>query len=277
MGAGARLIELYDAVAARGQGVPAGSCASVGVTGLTLGGGMGVLSRAWGLTCDDLVAARVVTADGQVRDCDEARDADLFWALRGGGGGSFGVVTSLTLRTHSATALAIGFLSWPWSRAAVVVSAWQVWMSRAPDALWSTLHLQTGAQGPEVTMHAVLTGTASDLASRFGIRSIFWAAAIPGALCVLVALIGIHETKRPPASQEGSKTNANNPISKGDRVQFPASFYLVLAAVTLFSLGNSSDMFLVLRAQNVGIPVKLAPLLGLVFNITYTVASWPAG
>src|SRR5712691_7762647 len=100
VGAGARLIDLYDAVAARGQGVPAGSCAAVGVTGLTLGGGMGVLSRAWGLTCDDLVAAQVVTADGQVRDCDEARDADLFWALRGGGGGSFGVVTSLTRLTH---------------------------------------------------------------------------------------------------------------------------------------------------------------------------------
>jgi MFS family permease len=55
------------------------------------------------------------------------------------------------------------------------------------------------------------------------------------------------------------------------------SFYFVLVAVTLFSLGNSSDMFLVLRAQNVGIPVALAPLLGLVFNITYTLASWPAG
>jgi hypothetical protein len=167
VGAGARLIELYDAVATRGQGVPAGSCPTVGVTGLTLGGGVGVLARAWGLTCDDLVAAQVVTADGQVRDCDETRDADLFWALRGGGGGSFGVVTSLTLRTHPATDLAIGFMSWPWTRAAAVVSAWQAWMSGAPDALWSTLHLQTGAQGPEVTMHAVLTGSASDLASRF--------------------------------------------------------------------------------------------------------------
>ncbi|HEY6204003.1 MAG TPA: FAD-binding oxidoreductase [Candidatus Limnocylindria bacterium] len=167
VGAGARLIDVYDAVAARGQGIAAGSCPTVGITGLTLGGGLGVLSRAWGLTCDDLIAAQVVTADGQVRDCDETRDADLFWALRGGGGGSFGVVTSLTLRTHPATALAIGFLSWPWSRAAAVVSAWQAWMSRAPDALWSTLHLQTGAQGPEVTMHAVLTGTAADLASRF--------------------------------------------------------------------------------------------------------------
>src|SRR5438445_12026454 len=100
---------------------------------------MGVLSRAWGLTCDDLVAAQVVTADGQVRDCDEAREADLFWALRGGGGGSFGAVTSLTLRTHPATALAIGFLSSPWSRAPSVVLACLVCMSGARDPRWSTL------------------------------------------------------------------------------------------------------------------------------------------
>lgn len=60
-------------------------------------------------------------------------------------------------------------------------------------------------------------------------------------------------------------------------MEFPACFYVMLVAVTLFSLGNSSDMFLVLRAQNVGIAVALAPLLGLVFNITYTLASWPAG
>jgi MFS family permease len=60
-------------------------------------------------------------------------------------------------------------------------------------------------------------------------------------------------------------------------VRLPSSFYFVLIAVTLFSIGNSSDMFLVLRAQSVGIRVALAPLLGLVFNITYTLASWPAG
>src|SRR6202034_1253946 len=62
-----------------------------------------------------------------------------------------------------------------------------------------------------------------------------------------------------------------------EQIALPASFYFVLVAVTIFSLGNSSDMFLVLRAQNVGIAVALAPLLGLVFNITYTFASWPAG
>jgi len=61
------------------------------------------------------------------------------------------------------------------------------------------------------------------------------------------------------------------------RLRLPAGFYYVLAVVTLFSLGNSSDMFLVLRAGSIGIPVAQAPLLGLVFNITYTLLSWPAG
>jgi MFS family permease len=128
------------------------------------------------------------------------------------------------------------------------------------------------------------------LLSRFGMRSVFWAAAIPGALCVLVALLGIRETKR--RHQDSDRANAEasgaikertsaSPSAKARREdqsrKLPASFYLVLVAVTLFSLGNSSDMFLVLRAQNVGIRVALAPLLGLVFNITYTLASWPAG
>ena len=126
------------------------------------------------------------------------------------------------------------------------------------------------------------------LLARYGIRSVFWAAAIPGALCVIVALAGIRETKRrsktPEAGVQPKNSNArtfviSHAIQKSEtkRVSLPASFYFVLVAVTLFSLGNSSDMFLVLRAQNAGIKLALAPLLGLVFNITYTLASWPAG
>jgi MFS family permease len=118
------------------------------------------------------------------------------------------------------------------------------------------------------------------LLAHYGIRSVFWAAAVPGALCVLIALLGIRETKRSSAKRdEGSKKSApTSPVTgQGAGVKLPASFYVVLIAVTLFSIGNSSDMFLVLRAQNAGIRVALAPLLGLVFNITYTLASWPAG
>jgi MFS family permease len=116
------------------------------------------------------------------------------------------------------------------------------------------------------------------LLARYGIRSVFWAAAIPGALAVLVAIFGIHETRRRSSDEHNSKSDKQRAIaSKASARALPGAFYMVLVAVTLFSLGNSSDMFLVMRAQNVGIPVSLAPLLGLVFNITYTLGSWPAG
>jgi MFS family permease len=117
------------------------------------------------------------------------------------------------------------------------------------------------------------------LLAHFGIRSVFWAAAVPGALAVMVALSAVQETGRSTAtsaSGEGMK-EANLSSRSLKPVVLPASFYLVFVAVTLFSLGNSSDMFLVMRAQRIGIPVSLAPLLGLVFNLTYTLGSWPAG
>src|ERR1700691_5841538 len=119
--------------------------------------------------------------------------------------------------------------------------------------------------------------TALVLLARFRIRSVCWPAAIRGALCVLVALVGIREVSR--AAPGGQPRAALRTLASPseERINLPGSFFFILIAVTLFSLGNSSDMFLVLRAQNIGIRVALAPLLGLVFNITYTLASWPAG
>jgi len=126
------------------------------------------------------------------------------------------------------------------------------------------------------------------LLARHGMRTVFWAAAVPGALCVLVAVFGIRERRRGPtpngAELQPEKDSTTQPASTllsatvpSGAVKLPPAFYFVLCAVTLFSLGNSSDMFLVMRAQNAGIPVALAPLLGLVFNLTYTLGSWPAG
>ena len=133
------------------------------------------------------------------------------------------------------------------------------------------------------------------LIGRFGIRGVFAAAAVPGALCVLAAWVGIREVRgtshQPSAvsrqfSAPSSKLQApssrsavadrESPVA-GLRVPLPFGFYYVLVVVTLFSLGNSSDMFLVLRAGNVGIPASQSPLLGLVFNIMFTLFSWPAG
>ena len=99
VGAGIRLGALYPALHAAGRTLPAGCGTTVGIAGLTLGGGIGLLGRLHGLTCDRLVAARVVLADGEVVDCDAAHDPDLFWALRGAGGGQFGIVTSFRFDT----------------------------------------------------------------------------------------------------------------------------------------------------------------------------------
>ena len=131
------------------------------------------------------------------------------------------------------------------------------------------------------------------LLAHFGMRGVFGAAAVPGALCVLVAWFGIRETHRKRSSEMRSaavfddehRNAAAKPHSvaagtlaeSGTRFRLPGGFYYVLGVVTLFSLGNSSDMFLVLRAGNAGIPASEAPLLGLVFNIMYTLLSWPAG
>lgn len=115
------------------------------------------------------------------------------------------------------------------------------------------------------------------LLGHYGIRTVFWAAAVPGALCVLVAWLGIQETPRAPSSWDPAKSKSAKVESNTAAGKLSTCFYCVLIAVTLFSLGNSSDMFLVMRSQNIGISVKLAPLLGLVFNITYTLGSWPAG
>src|SRR5579863_6762893 len=112
---------------------------------------------------------------------------------------------------------------------------------------------------------------------RGDVRGVFWAAAVPGALAVLVALFGVRETRGPDHQSEHAHTREQLLTAAQPRVSLPGSFYFVLFAVALFSLGNSSDMFLVMRAQNAGIRVALAPLLGLVFNLTYTLGSWPAG
>ncbi|NSC21433.1 FAD-binding oxidoreductase [Streptomyces albus subsp. chlorinus] len=147
VGAGAKLIDVHAALAAYKRTIPAGSSPTVGVSGLALGGGIGAVARAYGLTCDSLTGATVVTADGRVREAAEDGDAELLWALRGAGGGNFGVVTSLDFRTHVAPSCLTFFLSWPWSRAAEVVREWQRWAPVAPEEIWAHLRLSAPAGG----------------------------------------------------------------------------------------------------------------------------------
>ncbi|MEU3887638.1 FAD-binding oxidoreductase [Streptomyces sp. NPDC029041] len=164
VGAGAKLIDVYRTLAAKGVTIPAGSCPTVGVSGLTLGGGHGVVSRAYGLTCDSLTRATLITADGKQLTADARENKDLFWALRGAGNGNFGVVTELHFTTHPAPQGVSANLSWPWSRAAAVVKAWQEWGPSQPDEIWSSLHLANAAGGtPTVSVSAFSLGTYGEL------------------------------------------------------------------------------------------------------------------
>ena len=104
--------------------------------------------------------------------------------------------------------------------------------------------------------------------AHWSVRNVFWAAAVPGVLCVLSIAFIVREPKRALPAKIG--VNAT-------RIGLPRAFWMIFAIVLLFSLGASSDMFLVLRAKERGIPVALAPLLGLVFNTVYTAGAWPAG
>jgi FAD/FMN-containing dehydrogenase len=101
IGAGAMWIDAYTAVTTKaGRYVQGGGCTTVGVPGLVQGGGFGSFSKRWGTAAASLLEAEVVTADGQVRIANAYTNPDLFWAIKGGGGGTFGVVTRMTLRTH---------------------------------------------------------------------------------------------------------------------------------------------------------------------------------
>ncbi len=164
IGAGARLADVYDQLITRGVGIPLGTCLSVGIAGLTLGGGIGVIDRRYGLTCDSLVSAQVVTADRKVLLCDAASEPELFWALQGGGGGNFGVVTSFTFRTHATQDLTNFSASYPFADAAQVLAAWQTWQHAVPDSIWSYLIITffDGGSPPQMTLSGVCVGSVAD-------------------------------------------------------------------------------------------------------------------
>jgi FAD/FMN-containing dehydrogenase len=167
VGGGTRLGEVYGSLLEQDLTIPGGSCPSVGIAGLALGGGLGILGRRHGLTSDHLLSVRIVLANGRVLECDEHHDDDLFWALRGGGAGNFGVVTSLTFATIRAPAATNFHLTWPLSEAAPVIEAWQSWAPSAPEELAASLVIGASTEAdepPSVEVFGVMLGTEADTA-----------------------------------------------------------------------------------------------------------------
>ena len=164
VGAGTRLIDLYTSLNNRGVSIPGGSCPTVGIAGLALGGGIGVVARQYGLTCDALRGVQLVTADSRLVTADAASDDDLFWACRGGGGGNFGIATAFDFTTFPTTDVALFTLKWPWAAAPEVLAAWMAWIDGAPDPLWSNCILAPGSSSPLLQVAGIWVGTQSAVA-----------------------------------------------------------------------------------------------------------------
>ena len=295
IGAGAHLVQVYAALGGAGVGIAAGSCPSVGIAGLTLGGGVGVLSRAWGLTCDAVRSIGIVTADGVVREVSTAANPDLFWALRGGAGGSFGAVTGFTVVTRAAPTIHTFYLSWSISDAPAVVDAWQHWMTGADPRLWSTCKLLADPRpgtiraliagtwiGPATELTGVLATVVSRVGSAPNIRSAntlsYTAAMLTEAGCSGSSAVQcLAQALRPPSRQPFAATSSVAtgllPIAALERAA--AQTRAALSVPGLVEGGVSFDAL--------GGAVRTVPPSATAFvhrNATATVqytATWPAG
>jgi FAD/FMN-containing dehydrogenase len=166
IGPGARWEQVLAAAAPFGLAPLSGSHADVGVAGYTLGGGMGWLGRRFGLASDSLLRADVVSADGELVRATADRNGDLFWALRGGGG-NFGVVTSLEVRLFDVPQVYAGTALFPIARAGAVLEYYRDWGAELPDELSTTIVLlrespDPSIEGPVLAVRAVYAGPRPD-------------------------------------------------------------------------------------------------------------------
>src|SRR6202045_985560 len=154
VGSGSSLGSVYKALWPGHLAIPAGSCFPVGVAGHSLGGGFGLLGRPFGLACDSILSMEVVDASGNILNVSDKENSDLFWALRGGGNGSFGVVTNFNFRTSAVNMVAKFAITWnkPVAQGVKIVQAWQEWLEDLPSSVTCTLHL-TKAKGGLITVH----------------------------------------------------------------------------------------------------------------------------
>jgi FAD/FMN-containing dehydrogenase len=162
--AAAQLDSVQTALAARGLSIPGGSCPTVGIAGLTLGGGLGADARRSGLTCDALASALVVLPSGDAITASADDHADVFWALRGGGGGNVGVVASLTFRTFSVGDRDVVTMVFRGGATAAALVGWHDWLQGADRAIWGMVNVTVGGGSDGCTI--VLATPVGDGQSR---------------------------------------------------------------------------------------------------------------
>ena len=147
VGGGCKWGDVDHATHAFGLAVPSGIISSTGVGGLTLGGGMGHLTRKYGLTIDNLLSADVVLADGSFVVASAEENSDLFWAMRGGGG-NFGVVTSFLFQAHPVDTVCAGPMLWELDRCADMMKWYREFIVQAPEEINGFFAFMTVPPGP---------------------------------------------------------------------------------------------------------------------------------
>jgi FAD/FMN-containing dehydrogenase len=175
--AAAQQDSVQTALATHGRSVPSGSCPTVGIAGLTLGGGLGSDARRSGLTCDALVSASIVLPSGEAITASPDDHADLFWAMRGGGGGNFGVVTSFTFRTSPVTDRDVVTLVFPDGTTEHAILGWYEWLHGADRAIWGMVNITAGPGSAGcIIVLATAPGDgpsrAGDLCSAIGVQPV---------------------------------------------------------------------------------------------------------
>ena len=164
---GALLKNVLEATHQHGLTVPVGIIGTTGVGGLTLGGGIGHFSRAFGLTIDNLLGATVVLADGSIVECDADREPDLFWAIRGGGG-NFGIVTSFTFRCNPGATVLAGPVLYDLGDAADVLRWYREFVPAQPDELGIWYGLVSVPPGPPFPEELHLRRVAAIILTQIG-------------------------------------------------------------------------------------------------------------
>jgi FAD/FMN-containing dehydrogenase len=149
LGPGATIGKVQATLKSEGVAFVAGTCPTVGVAGHAMGGGYGLLSRAYGLACDNLQSIRLVDADGGVVVADAATNPDLFWASRGGGGGSLGIATEFRFAAHPIASVTVFGVTWtlPHARATRIIDAWQRWAPVASNGTTALLKIGKSTSG----------------------------------------------------------------------------------------------------------------------------------
>ena len=147
VGAGCKWSDVDHATHAFGLAVPSGIISSTGVAGLTLGGGMGHLTRKYGLTIDNLLSVDMVLADGSFVVASAEENADLFWAVRGGGG-NFGIVTSFLFEAHPVDTVCAGPMLWNLEDAADVMKWYREFITQAPEEMNGFFAMMSVPPGP---------------------------------------------------------------------------------------------------------------------------------